>query len=55
MSSSRTLKDPSLLIGKNLIGGKWIEALTGQRFDIFGSFPTLILTLHREKTLLTGT
>ncbi|CAG9983200.1 unnamed protein product [Clonostachys byssicola] len=35
MSPSHRLKDPSLLIGKNLIGGKWVEALSGQRFDVF--------------------
>lgn len=36
MAAQRSLKDPSLLIGKCLINGKWVESQSGARFNVYG-------------------
>lgn len=30
------LKNPSLLVGQNYIGGEWVDAVSGKRFNITG-------------------
>lgn len=30
------LMDPSLLIGQNYIGGEWVDAASGKRFNVTG-------------------
>ncbi|CAG9990543.1 unnamed protein product [Clonostachys byssicola] len=34
-----TLKDPSLLHEASLLNGEWVQAQSGQRFDVEGKFP----------------
>lgn len=36
MSPQRAIRDRSLLIGKNLVNGNWIESQSGQRFNVYG-------------------
>ncbi|PWY80867.1 succinic semialdehyde dehydrogenase [Aspergillus sclerotioniger CBS 115572] len=33
-STTPTLNDPSLLVGKNYINGQWVKAASGKRFDV---------------------
>ncbi|KGO54793.1 Aldehyde dehydrogenase, C-terminal [Penicillium expansum] len=34
MATNIQLKDPSLLVGQNYIDGKWVEAVSGKRFNV---------------------
>jgi hypothetical protein len=36
MTTNIQLKDQSLLIGQNYIGGQWVEATSGKRFNVTG-------------------
>jgi hypothetical protein len=51
MTNNQQVKNPSLFKDKSLVGGQWVEARSGKRFDVVGK--TAISTdLNQLLTLL---
>lgn len=58
MATNIQLKDPSLLVGQNYIDGKWVEAVSGKRFNVTGKLSTpnnFLIRLNTDYAVLPQT
>jgi hypothetical protein len=57
MTNNQQVKNPSLFKDKSLVGGEWVEARSGKRFDVVGktvisSDSSRILTLFQIREVI---